>query len=687
MPSERRKPVGAAIRLALLILAFIPAYYGETRAEQSPQVTAVGFAAGFLMVLAAAVWRREKRPSFHYPEPDSHLRRRGWWLIPASLLALLTFNAVLSRNVSDTVSMRLWLLSLGFLVLPFWIRRSSMRAEEKKASEAPFRGPLCLLGNACTNRPREWWMEVVACALLLGVALAFRLPYLERYPVAIHNDSASCGLMARQLLEEWQRGEPRFFHLRVFYHYPSLGFIPYALFQMLFSPNLFAHRLLNVTGSMVALLCLYLLVRDLLGREAGLLTLGLAAVGHFAVHWSRSGISCGQAAFLMAICAWALWKAVSTGRARWFIITGVLLPMSFLTYQAAVLIPVWLGLVILVCWIPSSRFRKRYTVSFLLTGLAAVIFFTPMLAVYKGSPTAFVSRRSSMIFSSSPSTQKHLKGAYGEDFVWGAFRANLKRGLLLFSSSKDNALQYDYKQGGIMDDATAAALILGLAVGLVRLRSYAYWPLLLGIFMNWFLGGVLTVDAPKYHRVSAMAMVMYFAPALWGREIIQNAREAAGRKGTVAAGVLLAAGLVVVGMTNFRLYFIDFDHQSRHRREALRSCVAIDSRDAGPSNITYVHWGPFPKDLRHQAQQLVGEGAHVEGFKNLEEVKLPADRGEFSTAMFLIEPGAKTLLDQLRERFPNGRLEKRILPHFEPEYLYDRYIVPLGQTGETPSSQ
>jgi hypothetical protein len=360
--------------------------------------------------------------------------------------------------------------------------------------------------------------------------------------------------------------------------------------------------------------------------------------------------------------------------------------MSFLTYQAAVLIPVWLGAVVFICWVVSSRFRKRHTVSLLLTLLSAVIFFAPMLAVYTRHPSTFISRRSSMIFSSSPSTQKHLKGGYGEDYVRGAFVANLKRAILVFSSSKDNALQYGYKEGGITDDVTAAAFILGLGVCLPRLAGYAYWPMVLGIFMNWFLGGVLTVDAPRYHRISAMALAMYFIPMLWGRELVQTAREAWGRWGTAAAGALLGAGLIVVAFLNFRLYFIGYDHQHRHRKEAMRTCVAIDSRDAGPKNITYVHTGPFPRDFRHQTQQLIGGTARVEGFANLSEVKIPSGEG-FSTAMFLIEPEATNLFEELRTRFPEGQLEERLVPHFDPEHLYSRYIIPLDQSLGAPPSQ
>jgi len=660
----------AVVRMLLVVSAFMPAYLAERAVGHNAALAAWGYAIAFLMVLAASAWRREKRIPFHFPAKDHHLRSRAWWLVPSVALAALSFNAVLSQRVSDSVALRLWLLSLACLILPFWIR-PSRREEVPKEEPAPATEPPI-------QRRRNRKLEIGAVVVLLAVALSYRLPALERYPIMVHNDSASCGLMARKLVEEIEAGHPQWFRLRAFYEYPTLGFIPYIPFQMMFSRTLFAHRLVNVVGSMVGLLCLYLLVRALLGVDAGLLTLGLAAAGHFAVHWSRDGISCGQAAAMMVICPWLLWKAVSTGKVRWFILAGVLLPVCFLTYQSALVVPAWLGLVVAIFWVLSGRFRRRYTVPVLVMALSALVFFAPMTAVYAKNPKSFISRRSSMIFSDFPSTQSHLQGAYGEHYVGKAFLDNLRGALLVFSSTNDKALQYGYKGGGIMDDLTAAALVLGLAVAIPRLGNPAYWPLVLGIVLNWFLGGTLTVNAPRFHRISAMAFLMYLLPALYGREVIRATREAFGRRGMMAASAVVATGLVLVGFLNYRLYFIDYDHQPNHKMEALRTYLALESRDAGPDCVTFAHWGPFPKTLKHQAQLLIAGDRRVEGFQNVEDIRIPMDR-KYTKALFLVDPKAESVRKALMKRFPGGVLEEGIIPGFREEHMYDRYAVPLGE--------
>jgi len=388
----------------------------------------------------------------------------------------------------------------------------------------------------------------------------------------------------------------------------------------------------------------------------------------------------------MVLCPWLLWMALSTGRIRWFILLGVVLPMCSLTYQAALVIPPWIALVCGICWLASSRFRTRYTVPLLVTALSAAVFFAPMLAVYSKSPTSFASRRGSVIFSGLPLTQQHLEKAHGEHYVRNAFLDNLRGALLVFSKTDDRALQYGFQQGGVMDDVTAAAFVLGLAVSLPRLGNHAYWPLLLGLFLNWFLGGVLTVDAPRYHRISAMAFLMYVIPALYGREIVQTARETFGRRGTVSASIVVATGLVAAAFLNFRLYFIQHDHRPDLVREARRTCLAIESRDAGPDCITFVQAGPFLPTVKHQAQLLVAGDRRVEAFRDLSEVQIPS-KGAYTRAMFLIGPEAKSIRTALQRRFPGGRLEQGILRFYRVEHLYDKYTVRLNQADTVPSSQ
>jgi hypothetical protein len=673
---SRQAPV---IRLALLAVSAIPVYLGMSRIGDNlrpnhPKLGIAGVLLGFLIALAATLWRREDRPLLVYPEPDPRLRKRFWWLFPAFVLAGLTYYVGLTRRFSVRIEAYLWLTSLAVLIIPFWIRRR--RVGKKPVSSGAQSNPSDPPQEKTSRNSRHGWIEVAAFVFLFAVALAYRLPYLERYPVPIHNDEASCALMGRSIVEEWRAGGVDWFRLRPFAHFPTFDFLPSALFQGLFSPNLFAHRLANVVLSMVTLGFLYLLLRDFLGPGAGLLGLGLAGTGHFALHWSRSGISHGHAAFLTVICGWLLWKAVKTGGARWFILTGVFLAACLVTYQGALVIPLWLGILVAIAWTISPSFRRRYTTSLPLILVSAIIALSPMAATYTKEPGHFLSRRGSLVFTKDEGTIEHMKSSYGENYLPNTLRANLKNSLLAFHRPKDSCQEYGCKVGGMLDSVTAALFVVGLAVAVARPLNPRFGAFLSIIVLNWLMGGILAVPAPHFSRLSGMAFVIYSIPLFWGWELLQNGREAGNRLGTVLVGSFLAAGLVVVALLNFRLYFVDFDRQEPNRNEALRSSIALDTRNDGPANITYVLTDRFPTGFSHESQQFVGGSRRVLSFAQPDEMTIPRDAG-LSSATFIIPVDDNGLLEKLRQRFPNGRLEERILPHYNPEHIYNRYIVPL----------
>ncbi len=53
----------------------------------------------------------------------------------------------------------------------------------------------------------------------------------------------------------------------------------------------------------------------------------------------------------------------------------------------------------------------------------------------------------------------------------------------------------------------------------------------------------------------------------------------------------------------------------------MRSCIALDARDDGPSNITYVLKGVFPTDFVHRAHLFVAGSNRVEAIPTVEGIE------------------------------------------------------------------
>lgn len=652
-------------RFVLVTLSIAPAVVGQFRLSSQTGRAWPWFLLGFLMALAASAWRREKPTGSRFGMIERLTIGRFLLFIPPIVLGVLAFYSVYTDSWGHRVPFLLWVGSIVLVLIPQWlVDRQSDESSGVEGGRSPILGPL--------NRRT---VEMLAVGGILMAAFLFRSVELERFPLAYHNDEANCGLMGRQILEEWNSGSVDWFRTRDFFQFNTLGFLPSALFQGVFSPDLFAHRLANVVGAVLALGVLYFLIRDLLGRATGVMVLGLAAVGHFSIHWSRSGIHCGHTAFLAAICTWIFWRGIRTGKTKWFVLLGVCLPFCLVTYNSALVIPVWLGLVALLYWVFSNRFRKRYTVPLILSLLAGCITFAPLLGVYLRKPETFVSRSGSMVWTGDENSIRHMKSIHGADYLPAILRYNLKRTLLLFNQTEDTNLQYGYHCGGLLDDFTSSAFVVGLAVMLPRLHRFPHWAVLLYLLLNLLLGSMFTLDAPQYGRLAGLSFFMMIPPAMWGREVYLHLRMLAGKAGEWVGGCLLAALLVLVAAANFDLYFIQHDQKRGTPNEVYLHALCLDVRDGGPKNKTYVFEGPFPTDFQHRTHLFVAEGNPVQSFRNLDQISL-GEPGEFESFTLILPLGREDLADEAARKFPMGEVERRSMKYRTPAEVYLVFKTP-----------
>jgi 4-amino-4-deoxy-L-arabinose transferase-like glycosyltransferase len=637
--------------------------WGQSRLGANRDGAGILLLIGFGMAAATSLWRREKPWRPPLPPPDPALLKRWWWALPAIPLAAVCFYLTYSDSRSYGLTVRLWLISLGLLVCPFLIRSSKLTGGELLTGT---------FSSPPSQKVRNW--EIVLSAFLLLVAIAYRLPYLERFPALIHVDEANCGLMGMEIIDEWKRDRLDWFKPRSFFYFHNLGYIPSALFQVLFPPNLFGLRLSNVFLGLLALMLLYPVVRDLLGRTAGIVVLGMGAVAHGAVHWSRDGIHCGHVHFLLSVCAWHAWKAAATGRAIWFLLLGFWCGVCFLTYNAALATPVWLFFVGALLFVFSKRFRKRYWITLPLPIVGFLVFMAPIVGWWVKAPDTFMNRSGSMVFTKDATSVKHVKSIYGEDYFWPLVKDNFEKIALVINKTPDSSTQYGFKQGGFVDPIAAATFVLGLGVALPRLLNFRYWVLLSGIFINVLLGGILTLDAPQYPRISGIVILAGVPSAIWAREVYMSATTAFGRFGRIFTSLAFAAGFVLMAWINFDLYFRKYDHFDRLEWDYRHSCIVRDARDDGPRNFTYVYKNGFPVDFRQRANLFVAHSRRFGIFVDPEDVRIPFDEN-CGRMTFVFPTGNRGLTEKLKGRFPEGRLESRPAPFRQSPIVYDRYIV------------
>lgn len=591
--------------------------------------------------------------------------------LPALCLAILTGWVVWRGGASPDLEMFLWVVSFAALAggVGFGSHRASARPEATGDPEGGDDSEPQLQG-----RRRAGLLHTVLVAVVLLAAAAVRLVDLERYPLVVHNDEASCGLMAHEIVEEWRGHGVNWFAPRSFYWFPTLGFVPSAIGQAVAPPNLHGHRLANGLLSIAALACLYLLLKDTVGAAPALVGLWLGSVGHFSVHFARSGIHSGHAGFLAILCAWLLWRGFRTGGTGWFMAAGLGLAACGLTYHGALVVPLWLGSVAGACWLASASFRRRWSALLLLAAAATLVAVAPMVGTWLSAPDTFIARRGSMVFSTEEESVRHMRSIHGDEYLPAVLATNLGRALKLFSTIGDSNSQYGWRGGGLLDRTSSALFLTGLGLGLGVVGRRQVWPILVGVAGVWLLGAVLTMDAVQYSRVAGLMLLVGVPQAWFAAALLTAAEHGFGRAGRRIAAAALVVGLAVVGAVNLHLYFVRHDRDA-DRLEVIRTVIARDARDDGPRTATVVSCRDLPCDLEHRTHQFLAADRQVSTIGDPDEVA-SMEGGGTSRTVIVVAHTDSALKDAILERFPWATVEPRILPGYSSEPLFDRLVVP-----------
>jgi hypothetical protein len=401
-----------------------------------------------------------------------------------------------------------------------------------------------------------------------------------------------------------------------------------------------------------------------------------------AVHWSRSGIHTGHATLLTVLCAMCLVRGVRSGRTIWFALFGVGCGATLLTYNAALLAPAWLGLVIAICWLIRPRLLEAYATVFLVALISALVVLAPMIGYWHARPGTFLKRSSSLVFTSDGAATELTQKRHQTDFILEEVERNLSRAVLLLNRTGDSNFQFGNAGRGMVDPITGAGIVLGLGVALARLSDHRYWSLLLGLLLIWLVGAVLSTHGVQYSRIAGLALLVLILPALWARDLLNAAERARGRLGWAGAVALLAGLLVAAAWWNARIYFVEHDARylrSRlpawHRR-ALPSLVAREADADGPDTVVAVV-SLRTIDLKYRSHVYLAGDRTVLLVRHVEDIPPPAPHYRRLVILLTNLRVRDQDLEELRLRYPGGTLNREPTPFVSGEQPYWRYEVTL----------
>lgn len=368
--------------------------------------------------------------------------------------------------------------------------------------------------NSSPSR-RGWAFVIIALVL----AASLRFYYLGTWPPGPYRDEAYNGLDALGVLQ----GNHALFFPANNGREPAYIYLVAAAIAFL-GPTTLALRLPAAVAGTLAVIPAYLLGQAWFGRVAGVLAAFLLAMTFWPVHLGRIGLRASLMGPMLALALWLGTLAYRKHRVAWWLASGLVYGLSFYTYLAARVTPLFL-ILLAVYLIATGRRRALWDEGRVLWFLlGALLVVAPFAWIMWRDPSLIIGRAGQVSVLNPEINGGNLIAALAQQtgealgmFVWrGDFI--LRHNALL---SYDTVLKSENPWGRpVFDPLMAGPFLIGVAWCLWHWRrptaaALVLWQLVM------LLPTILAEDTPHFLRAAGLLPGVVFFPAiglslLWG---------------------------------------------------------------------------------------------------------------------------------------------------------------------------
>ncbi|HNV61076.1 MAG TPA: glycosyltransferase family 39 protein, partial [Rhodoferax sp.] len=287
---------------------------------------------------------------------------------------------------------------------------------------------------------------------------------------------------------------------------------------------------------------------ELFGRRVGLALAFLVAVSSWLVTLSRLGMFATSSTPFFSLAALGfLLRGLRRGRLVEFALSGLFLGLGLCFYTSfRLFVPVVSLFLLYAAFYEWRRTHAsppiRFWLGVAIIGVTAVIVVAPLVWFATAHPDIYWTRVEQTFIFAGKSEAQRLP----------ALLENIKRHVLMFNWKGDPNGRHNFPGAPMLDDISAALMVVGLAYSLRRIRDprYALLPLWLGLTL---LGGILSLDfeAPQSLRANGSLGAAYVLAVVPIAVLVRAWRVGDGRYYPnwvwwPVAGVLALAGIANV---------------------------------------------------------------------------------------------------------------------------------------------
>ncbi|MCB8983354.1 MAG: glycosyltransferase family 39 protein [Ardenticatenaceae bacterium] len=397
--------------------------------------------------------------------------------------------------------------------------------------------------------------KLILLALIILIGAFFRFYRLSSLPPGDSYDPAYYGLDALRM----RSGELPVYLGNNFGREAMFSYIVAGTFALL-GVSTFGIHLAAAFISLLTLPAVYLAADELFRRDrqtllaafGGLVAALILALSFWHLAWSRYSVRAILIPLFISLLCFFLLRALRTQRSRYFLLTGLVMGVSFYTYQLAQLFPVLVGLGLLYELAARRSLSKKDGLHILLVYGTALVIALPLVFYAASHPGVFNQRVGDVFVLRDPSSISEQLATLGQN-AW--------RVVKMYTVEGDTNLQINIPQRPSLNPLLALFLMGGVGLALYRWRRPQYLFLLTWLALMSAPAFLADDAALSKRALGALpaAIILITLALLWPLDWLQRRQARSASPATWPAkayALLLAAVLLFTGLNTFRDYFV-----------------------------------------------------------------------------------------------------------------------------------
>lgn len=662
----------ARLRLPVALFLALIAQFGLEQRRESIGVSVALYLLSAL-IIAWAVWVGDFEIKALEParRKARTLAIRPLFLLVGLFFAAATFLAS-SNNRFTLLNVSSWLLATVFVVLALWEGDPPLTKSIQRFRK--------WLAKPKVKLTFDGW--ALAVALGFGISLFFRFADLASLPPEMVSDHAEKLLDVVDILN----GKYSIFFPRNTGREALQFYMGAAAAKWLgLGISYMTLKVGTVLAGLITIPYIYLLGKEVGGKEVGLAAMVLAGIGYWPNVISRVGLRFPLYPLFVAPALYYLVRGLRRKQVNDFLICGVVIGIGLHGYSPARVIPLVVTMGVAVYLLHRRAAGQRWAVMtwLIAAGILAFVIFLPLFRIALDRPDDLLFRTVTRIGG----TEKAIEGN-----PVGIFISNVWRGLTMFGWDNGEVWVNSIPHRPAFDWITAALFHIGVVIVFLRWIKERNWVdlfLLLSIPLLQLpstLAIAFPAENPATNRAAGAFVpgfviagtAMTALPALARQQWKEN------RQRFYAFAIIVLLFVISAG-ANFNLVFDEYAELYRksawNTSDAGRIIQAF-AESVGTYDtahvVAYAHW----MDTR-----LIGIQA---GRPTIDYAIWPEDFDLFledpRSMLFILNPRDEEALDKLKVYFPDGTVSlKRSLYEGKDLILY---FVPSDEIrGTLPSPE